>query len=121
MRPRNRGTREGSAIARFAIFYNSADLAPIEAEAVRLDMSLADRRLAADIWAGGLKDWRTAPIATRAEDSGDCRVVVIDAPGRSLADLVDFLRRRAVATGNAMLRKLGDDISRASGGAEPWP
>jgi hypothetical protein len=110
-------------VARFAVFYNPADLLPIELEALRLDMSLADRRLAADIWAGGLKDWRVAPIASVERQEGDVetRIVVIDAPGRNLAEFVDFLRRRAVATGNALLRKLGDDMSRSSGGVEPWP
>lgn len=110
-------------MSRFAIFYNSADLEPLETGLMSLDLGLPDRLIALSFWNAGIKNWREAPMAPldHADGDRDCRIVVADALVDTMADFRNLLLRIASSTNVPLLRKLSEDMGRFSGAVEPWP
>jgi|SRR3989304_6077513 len=111
----------------FAIFYNDEDLLFLErvyTERNTLSIAGADKQLITQFWNGGLKDWRTAPVAQSPYEqfisANTARRVVVTAG--TLQQLRDLLNRVAANNSSlSYLRALSSDMGRNCGGIEPWP
>ena len=116
----------------FAIFYNDEDLPFLEAaRGQNVVISSADKSLLTKVWNGGLKNWRSAPIAQSPFEqvipTNTARMVVVTSTV-SLADFRAALYRLGDANpligppgGEGYLRALADDMGRNCGAVEPWP
>jgi len=111
----------------FAIFYNDEDMPLVEqiwTQRNSLVIAQADKTLAGQFWNGGLKNWRSAPIAQSPFEqfiptNSARRIVVTYGTLRSFRDL---LYRVALDNPSlSYLRALADDMGRNCGGVEPWP
>lgn len=112
----------------FAVFYNRQDLTPIAAELTRSSLQGADKQLAQKLWNGGVKNWDTAPFTMGTVDEAyacndpDCRTLVIDAAGVTLADMTGLMRRIAASTpGAEYLIALARDMDNGGGAKDPYP
>lgn len=112
----------------FAIFYNLADLAELQAGLNRQDIQPnADRQLALAFWNAGINGYATAPLAPEPYRSGDadCRIIVVDGKHQgqtlTLAMLRALLYRQAGPLGFPILAALADDMGGVSGAKDPWP
>ena len=111
----------------FAIFYNDEDCPFIErvyTDRNKLVISSADKNLALQFWNGGLKDWKTAPIAQSPYEqfipTNTARRIVISYG--TLQQFRDLLYRIALDNPDIRyIRALADDMGRNCGGVEPWP
>ena len=116
----------------FAIFYNDEDLPFLEAaRGQNVVISSADKNLLTKVWNGGLKNWRSAPIAQSPFEqvipTNTARMVVVTSTV-SLADFRAALYRLAAANPligppgeEGYLKALADDMGRNCGAVEPWP
>jgi hypothetical protein len=110
----------------FAIYYNLADLTPLVALAqAQASFTNAEKQLAGKIWNGGLRDWDKASNLVGASDphaggDPDCRRVVINAQGVTLADFIGLCRTVGNRVPGAIfLDAIASDLQTTA--VEPWP
>lgn len=119
-------------MTQFALFYNHFDLTPIaanNAEQLYTGLSADDQALAQHFWDCGISGWSNAPhaaddplAAPHGEGDPDCRILVINSPDHTLADLRDLLRRMGDEIPEAdYLRSVANDMEGWAGAVEPWP
>jgi len=113
----------------FAIFYEPSDISQIAGSLNAATLPTALKNEGRKYWNGGLKNWATAPIGHAPGDNACplCRVVVIDAPGLTLAGLIALCNAVGAFIGSGTvaghyLEKLAVDMGDPNaGGVEPWP
>ena len=119
-------------MSKFAMFYNHQDLTPAAAntsEVLFAGLSDDDKALAQHFWDSGLSAWSSAPFAAddpfaapHGEGDPDCRILVIDSPDHTLAELSELLVKMGETIPEAgYLISLGNDMLHWAGGVDPWP
>lgn len=111
----------------FALFYNGADLAAVDAALQRSDLTLADSVLALKIRVAGLASWLTAPVTVREQADGDpdCRLIVIGDLTVSASAMIALLNRIAALPGGEFMAAIAADMgcrvaANCHGCRDPW-